>query len=144
MDKDGDFLHNQTTTSQNSARFRGVMDFLLIVRDRWVWGLVVALPVSLLFAYKQLNVNETYSAESTFRLKLPKKILNLTPVEKDDFSKPVLGRHVEYLSSLEFKQIVINSFSPEEKEVSLRDSSKRIATCNRSSCDNWFAAASTS
>ena len=75
------------------------MDFLLIVRDRWVWGLVVALPVSLLFAYKQLNVNETYSAESTFRLKLPKKILNLTPVEKDDFSKPVLGRHVDDLAN---------------------------------------------
>ncbi len=127
MDKDGDFLHNQTTTSQNSARFRGVMDFLLIVRDRWVWGLVVALPVSLLFAYKQLNVNETYSAESTFRLKLPKKILNLTPVEKDDFSKPVLGRHVEYLSSLEFKQIVINSFSPEEKETLLKEYKQRAA-----------------
>ena len=77
MDKDGDFLHNQTTTPQNSARFRGVVDFLLIVRDRWVWGLVVALPVSLLFAYKQLNVNETYSAESTFRLKLPKKYSTL-------------------------------------------------------------------
>ena len=83
--------------------------------------MVIALPVSLLFAYKQLNVNETYSAESTFRLKLPKKILNLTPVERDDFSKPVLGRHVEHLNSLEFKQIVINSFLNGGKEVLLKE-----------------------
>ena len=87
----------------------------------------MALPVSLLFAYKQLNVNETYSAESTFRLKPPKKILNLTPVERDDFSKPVLGRHVEHLNSLEFKNIVINSFSQEEKETMLREYKQRAA-----------------
>ena len=126
MDKDGDFLHNQTTTSQNSARFRGVMDFLLIVRDRWVWGLVVALPVSLLFAYKQLNVNETYSAESTFRLKR-KKYSTLLLLSEMIFSKPVLGRHVEYLNSLEFKNIVINSFSQEEKETLLKEYKQRAA-----------------
>ena len=100
------------------------MDFLLIVRDRWVWGLVVALPVSLLFAYKQLNVYETYSAESTFRLKLPKKILNLTPVERDDFRNR-FSVVMEHLNSLEFKEIVINSFSPEEKEALLREYKKQ-------------------
>ena len=125
MEKEGDFLQSPAPAAQNSARFRGIMDFLLIIRDRWVWGVVVALPISLLFAYKQLNIDETYSAQSTFRLKLPKRILNLTPVERDDFSKPVLGRHVEHLNSHEFKMIVLKSFSPDEKEALLKEYNKR-------------------
>lgn len=128
MDKEGDFLPPQTGTPQNSARFRGIMDFLLIVRDRWIWGFVIALPISLLFAYKQLNVPKEFSAQSTFRLKLPKQVLNLTPVERNDFSKPVLSRHVEHLNSKEFRKRLLAATTDEESEAMLKPYKELNAT----------------
>ena len=77
MDKEGDFLQNQPATPGNAARFRGIMDFVLIIRDRWIWGLAIALPVSLLFAYKELKEDKLFVASSAFQLELPKKILDL-------------------------------------------------------------------
>ncbi len=120
--KDGDWLPPAATTtpSGNSARFRGVMDLLLIIRDRWIWGLVIALPISLLFAYKELNVPKLFISSSTFIFEPPKNILNLSPVERDDFSKQVLGQHVQRLQTTEFKERVLTSLSNEEKESMLR------------------------
>ena len=116
MDKDGDFLQNQPSPSANSARFRGIVDFLLIIRDRWLWGLSIALPVSLIFAFKQLNVDKLFSASASLNFELPKKILDLTPVQRTDFSKQVLGEHVQRLRSKEFRDRLMASFTDDEKE----------------------------
>ena len=116
MDKDGDFLQNQPASTSNSARFRGIVDFLLIIRDRWIWGLTIALPVSLIFAYNQLNVDKLFAAHASLNFQLPKKILDLTPVKRSDFNKQVLGEHVQRLSSKEFRDRLMAAFTDAEKE----------------------------
>jgi len=104
----------------SSPRFKGIWDFLLIIKDRWLWGLLVAIPASILFAYKQFNVDKTFAVSTNFFFERPKNILNLSPVEIQGFSKMVLAHHVKRLQSQEFRQQIQTSLSDEEKEIILR------------------------
>ena len=52
-------------SSKPKSRIRGVSDFLLIIRDRWLL-LTLALPIAPGFVYKELQVPEFFRSESTF------------------------------------------------------------------------------
>ena len=74
--------------SQNppNQKVKGISDFLLILRDRWMLSLTLALPIALGFTYKGFQVPEYYASSSSFRLIPPPAIINLQKVDRDNNS----------------------------------------------------------
>ena len=48
-------------STKPKGRVRGISDFLLIIRDRWLLALTLALPIALGLVYKELQVPEFFS-----------------------------------------------------------------------------------
>ncbi|NBU87141.1 MAG: hypothetical protein EBS13_07605, partial [Verrucomicrobia bacterium] len=69
--------------SPKSKKNKTVSEFLLILRDRWLLAVTLALPFSLAYVYKELQVPEMYQSSSSFVLIPPPKILNLQKVDRD-------------------------------------------------------------
>ena len=80
MDDDIDSI-SVNAGGKPKSRIKGLSDFVLIIRDRWLLSLTVALPVALGFVYNQLQGPEYYASSSSFRLIPPPAILNLQKVE---------------------------------------------------------------
>ncbi len=120
MEQNKESINQVTNLPISAPRFKGVLDFLLIIKDRWLWGLLVAIPASILFAYKQFNVDKAFSVTTNFRFEQKLNTLNLTPVVRQDFSKYVLAQHVSKLQSLEFRQRIETALTEEEREILLR------------------------
>ena len=101
-------------------RFKGIWDFLSIIKDRWFLGLLIAIPASILFAYKQFKVDKAYQVSTNFLFERKLNTLNLSPVEQQDFSKYVLAQHVSRLESVEFRQRIETSLTEKERGELLR------------------------
>lgn len=117
MDPNKDTLPSLSQTPVSTPRFKGVTDFLLIIKDRWLWGLLIAIPVSVIFAYKQMNVDKLFQVQTNFIFEKPKKILDLSPVIQNGYSKSVLATHLNNLRSKEFRQRLEASLTEDEKEI---------------------------
>lgn len=68
----------------DTLKVRGVSDVLLILRDRWLISLCIALPIALTIAYKDLQVPEFFRSSSSFRLIPPPAIINLQKVDQQE------------------------------------------------------------
>jgi len=42
---------NTSSSSTANAKIKGIADFILIIRDRWLLSLTLALPVALAYIY---------------------------------------------------------------------------------------------
>ena len=60
--------------SPKSKKNKTISEFLLILRDRWLLAVTLALPFSLAYVYKQLQVPELYQSSSSFVLIPPPQI----------------------------------------------------------------------
>ena len=49
-------LTDELTSSKSSQKAKSFSDFFLIIRDRWLISLSIALPIALAFAYNELQV----------------------------------------------------------------------------------------
>ena len=76
--------NNQGPGFKPRGKIRGISDFLLIIRDRWLLAITLALPIALGYVYNELQVPEYYSSSATFRLIPPPSLLNLQKVERDN------------------------------------------------------------
>ena len=116
--------HADTEKSQlNSSKIRGVSDLLLILRDRWLISLCLALPIALAFAYKELQVPEYFRSTSSFRLIPPPAIINLQKVDQQEQQFQLLvAKHRDGLNSQELKAQVTTKIenSPDLKAEMLR------------------------
>ena len=116
-------LENQerVISSKPKNRIRGVSDLLLIIRDRWLLAFTLALPISLGFVYKQLQVPEYYNSSASFRLIPPPAILNLQKVERDNQVQTLISRHLDGINSQELRVNVVQKISenPEHKSILL-------------------------
>lgn len=119
---DENFQNSQSSmASKPKNRVRGVVDFLLVIRDRWLLALTLALPVSLGFVYKELQVPEYYRSSASFRLIPPPAILNLQKVERDNQVQTLISKHLDGINSQELRVNVIQRISenPEYKSILL-------------------------
>lgn len=83
------------SSSQGSgAKIKGVGDFLLILRDRWLIALTLSLPVALAFIYVKSQGLELYRSSSSFRLIPPPAILNLQKVDRDQHVQGLVAKHL--------------------------------------------------
>ena len=108
-------------SSKPKSRIRGVSDFLLIIRDRWLLSLTLALPIALGFVYKELQVPEFFRSESTFRLIPPPAIINLQKVDRTSQINTLISRHLDGINSQELRVNVVQKISenPESKSILL-------------------------
>jgi capsular exopolysaccharide synthesis family protein len=93
--------------SPKSKKNKTVSEFLLILRDRWLLAVTLALPFSLAYVYKELQVPEMYQSSSSFVLIPPPKILNLQKVDRDQQVNGLISKHLDGLNSQELRMNVI-------------------------------------
>ena len=93
--------------SPKSKKNKTISEFLLILRDRWLLAVTLALPFSLAYVYKELQVPEMYQSSSSFVLIPPPKILNLQKVDRDQQVNGLISKHLDGLNSQELRLNVI-------------------------------------
>ena len=106
---------------KDKPKIKGVSDFLLIIRDRWLLSLALSLPFALGFVFVKQQVHEYYSSSSSFSLIPPPAILNLRSVDRDQHVEGLIAKHTEGLNSQQLRTNVILRLreSPEYKSVLL-------------------------
>ena len=116
-------FENLNTPSQpkGKSKIKGVSDFLLIIRDRWLLSLALSLPFALGYVVVKQQVHEYYRSSSSFSLIPPPAILNLRSVDRDQHVEGLIAKHTEGLNSQQLKTNVILHLknSPEYKSVLL-------------------------
>lgn len=113
--------NNQGPGFKPRGKIRGISDFLLIIRDRWLLAITLALPIALGYVYNELQVPEYYSSSATFRLIPPPSLLNLQKVERDNQVQTLITRHLDGINSQELRVNVVQKISenPEYKSILL-------------------------
>jgi succinoglycan biosynthesis transport protein ExoP len=91
----------------NSTRVKGVGDFLLILRDRWLLAITLSVPVALAYIYVKSQGIELYRSSSSFRLIPPPAILNLQKVDRDQHIQGLVAKHLDGLNSSDLRANVI-------------------------------------
>jgi len=116
---DENFSAESKAEGTKSTRIKGVGDFLLILRDRWLIALTLAIPVALGYIYKESQGIELYRSSSSFRLIPPPAILNLQKVDRDQQVQSLVAKHLDGLNSPELRANVILKINdnPEFKSV---------------------------
>ena len=106
-------------TSKGKSKIKGVSDFLLIIRDRWLLSAALALPASLAYVFVQQQVPEHFKSSSSFSLTPPPAILNLQSVERESHLEGLIAKHTEGLNSQQLRDSVILRLegNPEFKSV---------------------------
>ncbi len=93
--------------SGTGNKVKGVGDFILILRDRWLISLTLALPCALAFIYVKSQGIELYRSSSSFRLIPPPAILNLQKVDRDQHIQGLVAKHLDGMNSSELRANVI-------------------------------------
>jgi hypothetical protein len=113
--------YNSPRQSKAKGKIKGVSDFLLIIRDRWLLSLALSLPVALGYVFVQQQVHEYFESSSSFSLIPPPAILNLRSVDRDQHVEGLIAKHTEGLNSQQLRTNVILRIknSPEYKSILL-------------------------
>ena len=112
-----DIQSDSFSQTKGNQKIKGISDFILILRDRWMISLTLALPIALGFAYKSLNVPEYFASSSSFRLIPPPAIINLQKVDREQQLQPLVAKHQDGLNSQELRAQVVTKIenNPELK-----------------------------
>jgi polysaccharide biosynthesis transport protein len=105
-----DFGNLSTPSSKKSkSKVKGLSDFLLIIRDRWLLAIALSLPVSLAYVFVQQQAPEHFRSSSSFSLTPPPAILNLQSVERESHLEGLIAKHAEGLNSQQLRANVIQT-----------------------------------
>jgi succinoglycan biosynthesis transport protein ExoP len=97
----------EITQSNSLSRFKGVFDYFLIIRDRWLLSVALSLPIALGFVYKEYQQPIIYQSSSSFRLIPPPAILNLQRVDRANRLDELVRKHNDGLTSQELRVRVL-------------------------------------
>ena len=105
----------------SKSRAKGISEFLLVIRDRWLLAVALALPVSLGYVYVKFQDTKFFQSSSSFRLIPPPAVLNLQKVDRDTQVQGLVVKHREGLNSQELRANVVQKISgnPESKSIML-------------------------
>lgn len=103
----------------SDSRLFGIEDLVRIIRDRWVWGLIVAILVAGNFAVWVMQQRPVYRAEATLLLEdSPDRVVNIQRIvdqSLDPFSLQIqLNNHLEQMRSQGFIARVMESMTEEQ------------------------------
>ncbi|MDC0156354.1 polysaccharide biosynthesis tyrosine autokinase [Verrucomicrobia bacterium] len=113
--------YSPSPAAKNKSKIKGVSDFLLIVRDRWLLSVALALPITLAYVFVQQQVPEHFRSSSSFSLTPPPAILSLQSVERENHLEGLIAKHTEGLNSQQLRANVILRLesNPEYKSILL-------------------------
>jgi len=94
------------STSRN--RLKGIFDYFLIIRDRWLLSAALSLPITLGHVYTEYQQPNIYQSSSSFRLIPPPAILNMQRVERDSQLGELVRKHNDGLKSQELRVRILN------------------------------------
>ena len=103
MDENFNKMTADSSNQVSGTKIKGVGDFLLILRDRWLIALTLSLPVALAFIYIKSQGLELYRSSSSFRLIPPPAILNLQKVDRDQHVQGLVAKHLDGLNSQDLR-----------------------------------------
>ena len=106
MDDEFDNL-DSNTPNRKVSKTKGIGEFLLVIRDRWLLAVALALPFSLGYVYVKFQDTEFFQSSSSFRLIPPPAILNLQKVDRDTQVQGLVAKHREGLNSQELRASVV-------------------------------------
>ena len=117
MDENYNKMTSDSGGSSTGSKIKGVGDFLLILRDRWLIALTLSLPVALAYIYIKSQGLELYRSSSSFRLVPPPAILNPQKVDRDQHVQGLVAKHLDGLNSQDLRLNVVQKIkdSPELK-----------------------------
>ena len=120
MDDEIDNL-DSNTPNRKVSKTKGIGEFLLVIRDRWLLAVALALPFSLGYVYVKFQDTEFFQSSASFRLIPPPAVLNLQKVDRDTQVQGLVAKHTEGLNSQELRASVIQKISdnPESKSIML-------------------------
>ncbi len=112
---------DSTGSFRSKSKTKGIAEILLVIRDRWLLAISLALPVSLGYVYVKFQDTEYFQSSSSFRLIPPPAILNLQKVDRDTQVQGLVAKHREGLNSQELRASVVQKISdnPESKSIML-------------------------
>ena len=112
---------NSKGSVRSKSKTKSIAEILLVIRDRWLLALSLALPISLGYVYLKFQDTEFFQSSSSFRLIPPPAVLNLQKVDRDTQVQGLVAKHREGLNSQELKASVIQKISdnPESKSIML-------------------------
>ena len=114
-----EFDNSAYNASSKKPKTRGIFDFLLIIRDRWLLSLALSLPVSLGYVYVKFQDTEFFQSSSSFRLVPPPAVLNLQKVDRDTQLQSLVSKHLEGLSSQDLRDRVIQNINDDPKSKAI-------------------------
>ena len=114
-----EFDNSAYNTSSKKPKTRGIFDFLLIIRDRWLLSLALSLPVSLGYVYVKFQDTEFFQSSSSFRLVPPPAVLNLQKVDRDTQLLSLVSKHLEGLNSQDLRDRVIQNINDDPKSKAI-------------------------
>ena len=131
MDENYNKTNSDSGGSTTGSKIKGLGDFLLILRDRWLIALTLSLPVALAFIYIKSQGLELYRSSSSFRLIPPPAILNLQKVDRDQHVQGLVAKHLDGLNSQDLRLNVVQKIkdSPELKSELLSPFLKEDCSC---------------
>ena len=120
MEEEFENVDSPKLTSSKS-RAKGISEFLLVIRDRWLLAVALALPFSLGYVYVKFQDTEFFQSSSSFRLIPPPAVLNLQKVDRDTQVQGLVVKHREGLNSQELRANVVQKITgnPESKSIML-------------------------
>ena len=101
------FDNLESNNNSGSSRLKGIADYLLIIRDRWLIGLALALPIAFLYAYVKLGEPPLFQARASMMLEPGQAIINMQKVVRDDFSLAILTIHLERMKSRVLRKNIV-------------------------------------
>jgi succinoglycan biosynthesis transport protein ExoP len=107
MDENFDNSAVSPNPAQAKGKIKGLGDFILILRDRWLIAVTLSLPVALAFIYIKSQGVELYRSSASFRLIPPPAILNLQKVDRDQHVQGLVAKHLDGLNSQDLRLNVI-------------------------------------
>ena len=94
--------------SSPKGKLKGITDYLLIIRDRWLLSVALALPVALGYVYKEYQQPSLFRSQSSFQLVPPPAIINLPSVDRETRLADLIRKHRDGLKSQELRAMVID------------------------------------
>ena len=98
MEEDFDNF-SSSPVQKGKSKIKGLSDFLLIVRDRWLLAIALSLPCALLWVFYKQQAPDKFQSSCSFSLTPPPAILNLQSVERESHLEGLISRHTEGLNS---------------------------------------------
>ena len=113
--------YSPSTAAKSKSKIKGISDFLLIVRDRWLLSVALALPITLAYVFVKQQVPEHFQSSSSFSLTPPPAILSLQSVERENHLEGLIAKHTEGLNSQQLRANIILRLesNPEYKSILL-------------------------